>query len=235
MAIAFVNASGANATAANTVISADAFEATTGNTIVVLTSNYTSGGVAITGVADTALNTYTLCGTTDGGDANHTMECWVATNITGHAANIVTVTFEAAAAFRVITTLQYSGLAESSVFDAESAVVLDDSTVNHVTADITTTQVNEVVVGWFVGFAGPATTYSEASPSILRHVEGDGAAVDIIVSSVGTYNLSVDTVLADQQVSFAKSFAAGSENALKGSAMPMVFGDLMKVPQNGSW
>lgn len=234
MAIAFVNSSGANADASSDHIDAAAFVATTGNTIVVLKSTFIAGGSSVVSVTDTALNTYTLCGTIGVGDADTIIECWAATNITGHAANVVTATFNVASTFRYIVTLQYSGLATSSVFDAESAITLDAfNMVNHVTADITTTQDHEVVIGFFLTFDEPFA-FSEVAPYTIRRTQSDSVAVDQIVSSVGTYNPAVDTVAANRVFSFAKSFKAEIRDPWIGSAMPFVFGHLMKVPQNGS-
>lgn len=83
-----------------------AFAVTAGNHLAVLVRS--AGGVTVTGVTDTAGNTYVKAGNTS------RLEMWYAQNILGHATNIVTVTFSAVVAYRDVTAVQHSGLRTTS-------------------------------------------------------------------------------------------------------------------------
>ena len=211
MAIAFVNSAvgDAGAVASSTIASA-AFSVTTGNTIIVGVSSYNAGAFrTVTGIADTAGNTYTKCGAGYNADAGSDIEIWVATNITGNASNIVTATFSNTTAYRHIAACQYSGLATSSVYDAGSTGKLDASdTTSHSSNTAVTSVADEVIVCWFVTW-NTLQTYSASSPYTIR-ANGTGGnlvcMVDQIVSSTGTYGVTVGTSSANQQVSIARTF-----------------------------
>lgn len=93
----------------NTIASAAASH-TTGNTLVVgiYAYNNNSATASVSSVTDTAGNTYVQRGEYAYG--YNILSIWIADDITGHASNVVTVTFPASAyAFRHIAVLQYSG------------------------------------------------------------------------------------------------------------------------------
>lgn len=229
MAIAYVN-SGAEATSgSSSTIAAAAINATTGNTIVVFVSSDTATRRSCSSLADTAGNTYTQCGSVYQGSSTHEMSMWVATNITGNASNIVTATFSGSAAQRCIGVLQYSGLAASSVYDVESTGRSQDYSLLFTTnATATTTVANEVVVGaWYIwtnSYADYLTT--SAYNFRISHDFADDPAlytsmvlVDRIVSSTGTYSVSVNSRYnTNRTYSFAKSFKMASVSSTKGFA-----------------
>ena len=201
--IEFVNSGGNQNNGGSSTIAASAFAATAGNSIVVLTSNYTSGGMAVTSITDTAGNSYSRAGSAGGGDANHTMEAWLAHDITGNAANVVTVNFAGSAAYRAVIALQYIG---GLAFDAQSQFSLDaGSMVTHTTDTTPTTGANGVVVGLFVTW-DDGYAFSSSSPSILRETAGDAAAVDRIVTSPGGYSVAVTTSSANRQAMASWAF-----------------------------
>lgn len=104
--MAFVNQTTGNSEGAGTTVASSAFNATAGNTIAVAAGTYFTASVVST-VTDTAGNTYTK---KHERKTNGSVEVWVATNITGHATNVVTVTFTASVGSRRSLCLaQFSG------------------------------------------------------------------------------------------------------------------------------
>jgi len=211
MAIAFVNSAVAFDASSSTTIACAAFSVTTGNTIVVSIASYTLGGYkTVTGITDTAGNTYTICGAGYNSDSNRDMEIWVATNITGNASNVVTATFSDTASNRHIAACQYSGLATSNVYDAGSTGKEETSvTTDHTTNTAVTSVADEVIVGWFnLGNSLPYA-YSASSPYTIRATnpfDYYSCVVDQIVSSTGTYSVTVSTSSTNKKVSIARTF-----------------------------
>lgn len=210
MAIAFVNSTGATGGGdLYTDFPLPAFEVTAGNAIVVGVSNYTSGSPrAVQSISDTALNSYTRCGNAENGDANHTMELWVATNVAGDASNIITVHMSGAAAFLNAGALQYSGLAPASAYDAAAALLLEGGTsTTHSTNTLSTNQNTEVVVGFFATW-DLTYAYSASAPHAVRYANAGNSfcLADQIVGAMGSYDVTVSTALGTTQVSIARSF-----------------------------
>jgi hypothetical protein len=139
---------------------------TTGNAIVVCAGSSTNGGT-ISGIADTAGNTYTQVASAYSTSATAGFQdIWAATNITGNAANIVTVTLNSAQSFRGGVSTEYSGVTGvgtaaigAGVFPATGASTASISPtagsllVSHTRSDRTT-------ASWAAGsgFTGIATT-----------------------------------------------------------------------------
>lgn len=222
MAIAYVNGFCSSTASSASTVASDAQSHTTGNTIIVFVSNYTSGGYkTVSGVADTAGNTYTKCGGDYGGDANQNNVCYVATNITGNASNVVTATFNAAATYRVISVLQYSGLATSSVYDATNTGALisgNGSTPTTWTGNsLTTSTDDQIVLGFWVAWdvARPLAT---SGSSTLRAESGAGAADDdaavteLVAATAGSYSIMTQTAAlqTDRYANIARSFKAAT-------------------------
>ncbi len=104
--MAFVNQTTGNDEGAGTTVASSAFVATAGNTIAVAAGTYFSDAVVST-VTDTAGNTYAK---KHERKTQGSVEIWVATNVTGHATNVVTVTFTASVGSRRSLCLaQFSG------------------------------------------------------------------------------------------------------------------------------
>lgn len=228
MAIAFVNGVALSDPAEVTSIDATAQSHASGNSIIVLLSNYkVDGPVAVASVTDTAGNSYIKIGTTGGGDALHDVECWFAANIVGNAANVVTATFARETTFRSIAVAQYSGLLSGS-FDANSTFVLTSSGTTHVTGNVTTVSAGELLVGGFVSWAVAVAPLSTSGTSTLRVSTPTTAAialVDRIAGAAGSYSTELGTSDAGQYVCSTFAF------------QELVAGDFtlgMKVPRQNA-
>ena len=179
MAIAYVNgATGSNVNGSpKTSLSAAAFVATAGNTIIVgfrAMSNVT--------VTDTAGNTYYRVvhnyGATNIGD----MSMFYAKNITGHASNVVTASGDSSG-YLEICVAQYSGLDKVSPLDVGGSI--NNSVVsNSVTSpSFTTTQANELII-CFATIATLAATFTAGSGYTLRNATAASVFQEKIVSSI---------------------------------------------------
>jgi hypothetical protein len=207
-AIAYVNSGNATASGGGVAtLAASAFSATTGNAIVVGAACWNSGGAQnISGVADTAGNSYARCGSIYSEGANSRMEIWVAYNVTGNAANVVTATWAAAVGDRRIVALQYSGmLASGSPCDADfdPAGVYDSASPYTSTAD--TTAVNgEMVVGMF--YSDAALTYTNGTATTKRVSGDDYAGADNLVASAGSASVSLASAAGQPTTIIARAF-----------------------------
>ena len=194
MAITFVSLAGSTGSGATAVTTraSGAFSATSGNAILVFTSNYTSGRPAVSGVTDTAGNSYAYCGS-GGGDAYHIIEVWLALNVTGHASNVVTVTFVSEAEFALMSCAQYSGITTSGALDDISGVTITPNvTTVHTTSAVTASTASTAQVGFFVPWDKFSIT-GAAAPYTYRGLYADAAVVDRIVSATGDYSISATT------------------------------------------
>lgn len=220
MAIVFINAAGGNATTSASTVASNALSVSAGNTLIVCVTNYTSNGAVVTGITDTAGNTYTRCGATVGGDAQHTQEIWYASNVIGNASNVVTVQFSALATYRTMAVVQYSGLAASNTYDVGSTGTLTPSGTTHTTTTATTTQADELLIGWFVAWEQYPITGASA-PNTLRRIQGDCAVVDRIVSATGTYSVAATSSVAvsSGQYCMMRTFKAATGGG-GGTAVP---------------
>src|SRR6266542_3306955 len=95
-AIAFVNSTVGYNFTGGTTITCTAANHATGNLVVVGVHTLTSTD-AVSTVTDTAGNSYQRAGTKVSSAAGGSGEIWYATNVTGNASNVVTVTFGASA------------------------------------------------------------------------------------------------------------------------------------------
>jgi len=193
--IAFVNSGGATNAGGSTTIVSPVLACSAGNTIIVGVSSYTFGGKrTVSGITDSAGNSYSRCGSAEGGDANHGQEVWVASNISAHAANAITVTFSASATYRVVAVTQYSGLAALNVFDAAGAGQLSPVGTSFVTNAATTTQADELCVGFYINWDSAPASLSASAPNTIRYAAaGDAAIVDRIVSATGSYSVTLNS------------------------------------------
>lgn len=215
MAIAFVNSAGLRDNGPQAVtIAAPALNCAAGNTIIVGISNYTPGNRrTVVSIADTAGNTYTRCGVnTEGGNGSHDQEVWVATNIIGHASNVVTVTFSGAATYRVVGVAQYSGLAASNVYDSASVgVISEEASTAKSTGAATSTADGDLCFGWFVGWNYIQGTVLSASPPNVIRLEGvapDYVIADRIAGSAGDYSVTINATSGSSYYAQMRTFKA---------------------------
>ncbi len=116
-AIARVNSASLGDNAAAATIAAPATSHTAGNLLVVYIA-WAGTTVTVTGITDTAGNTYSQCTGALASDVNAgRSDLWFAKNIAGNASNVVTVTFSASIDFRRIAVFQYSGADTVSPFE----------------------------------------------------------------------------------------------------------------------
>jgi hypothetical protein len=233
VAIAYVNGFCSSTAGSATTVASSAQNHTAGNTVIVFVSNYTSGGFkTISGIADTAGNTYTKCGGDWGGDANQNNICYVATNITGNASNVVTVTFATAATYRVLAVLQYSGLATSDVYDAANtgSVVAGSNSGAPTTwtgNSVTTSADDQIVLGFWTAWDSPRVLATSGS-NTLRVESGAGglgddcAVTERIAATAGSYAPVVqetDANTSESYANIARSFKAAGGGSIVPRAM----------------
>ena len=192
MAIAFVNGAQNFNTASDSTIAAPATNHTAGNLLVVFVSSKNGDGTDVTAIEDTAGNTYTrITGIVSRYAGWSECEMWYAKNITGNANNIVTVTFNASYINRGIQVLQYSGCDPTAPLD--QSAVGEDFTATPATANITTTQADEVLVAADSLYTVKTHT-AGANYTIRTRLSGAepswGNSEDRIVTSTGDYNAS---------------------------------------------
>lgn len=190
-------------------IDSPALATTTGRFLVVLVSKYQSGPT-ITGVTDTAGNTYIRAGSSQGGDSNHEEEVWFTpAPITGNAANVATVSFSATTSFRVIAQCEVSlAGATAMAFDAEAALRLHGTTSN----SLTTTVAGALIIGGYIAWDTPGEI-SDGATGIAGWEEYafgiDNAAIAYrVAGSAGSYSidLSVTGAFAGDYAIVAKAF-----------------------------
>lgn len=217
MAWAYVNANGASNAGSSVSIVSPGLAVTAGNTLIVGVSSYTLGGrQTVVGVTDSAGNSYSRCGIVEGGDANHGQEVWVASNISAHATNVVTVTFSAAATYRNMAVAQYSGLAATSPFDAASTGAITASSTIHPTGAGTTTQDNELCLGWFVTW-DVAFSFSASGGNTLRVTAGDTCLVDNNQAVAGSASVTVNTSGSTTLFAQMRTFKAATSSSVVSS------------------
>jgi len=86
---------------------------TTGNLLVALVYYYALSSL-VSGVADTAGNTWTQAGSEYADAADNRFRIYYAYNITGHATNVVTVTLSGSSDYRGLVVQEFSGILTSS-------------------------------------------------------------------------------------------------------------------------
>jgi hypothetical protein len=124
-----VNISTNQASASNTTIASTATSFTAGNVGVVMVFGYDAGGgsgISVSGVTDTAGNTYVLCKYTD---SDSVMAMWSNTTTLGNASNVVTATFTGGVTNRMIIVVQYTGILTGTGCETNGSAHLNGTTV----------------------------------------------------------------------------------------------------------
>lgn len=132
MAIALVGTPtvGANG-ASDTTVSSAAKSTTTGNSLLVGCMSQEGGGSAtITGITDTAGNTFTALTMRDDGAYGSILRWFYCHNITGNASNVVTGTWSAATRYKTIIQIEISGPKNQAPVSDVSGVTLGGTTVS---------------------------------------------------------------------------------------------------------
>lgn len=182
---AYVNSTTGSGSGSASTLAATSFSVTTGNTIIVGISNYTTTQRTVSSISDTAGNTYARCGSVYQPSSNFTQETWVAYNITGNASNVITATYSGAATYRGMVAHQVSGLATSSAYDKQ-ATNFATSTSATVGPTSTTAQTYEYLFAFFMVFD---TGTGTAGANYTERVDaGQIYSEDRVVTSTSTYS-----------------------------------------------
>lgn len=182
MAVAVVNSTAAFAVGPSPTAASSALAMTTGNCIV---AAFRSGlnGRNISTVTDTAGNTYTRVAANGVPDGPATvLEVWVATNITGHASNVVTGTFAVGDGSNYsIAVAQLSGVAVSGVIIRSAGGNTEPSGVSiSVAPSFVTTRDSIVVAVTQVNATGSTWTAGSGFTTIVQ----DGSQVTYMEGAI---------------------------------------------------
>jgi hypothetical protein len=187
MAIAFVNAN-TSYTGSGSTADSDAFIATAGNAIVVWTGNSAAEGVS--GVADTAGNTYAKIGGA-WSYLSYSNECWLALNVTGHATNVVRVTFTSSVSDAFVGVQQYSGVATSSAHDTGYTPAQgEDTSTPYVTGSDSTAENNEIILGLIYN-TSTETNFSNGTGTIRANELNVWVLLDRAAATAGAFTIDV--------------------------------------------
>lgn len=181
--IALVNtASGSDYSGASgTTIVASAIPVTTGNFIAVFYRAANSSAFTAT-ASDTAGNTYSVV--TYATNTSDKCGMLYAKNITGNAANIVTLTLSGAVPFRAVMVLQYSGIDPVSPLD--TFAIGNGSASTPTVGPFTTSTANELIVAGVMTNSGLSFVAGSGYTLQITAPSSQGAVEDRIVSSIQT-------------------------------------------------
>lgn len=194
---AFVSAVGTDLANGPTPFASPTKATTTGNYLVVCLTHYDSNEIVVTGITDTAGNTYTRAGTVQGGDSNQeNLVYFTPSPITGNAANVCTVQSSGGNCnYRNIAVLEFSWPGTSGItLDAEathafpSGLALDSNAV-------VTTVPNSLIVGNWVSF--DTTQVLTETVGTKAWEQGAGGAADdmvaayLLTGAAGSYTLGM--------------------------------------------
>ena len=191
----------------------------TGNLLVAIIGGYATGGQAVFSVTDTAGNTYTKVDHVFEAADQYREEVWYTHNITGHAANVVTATWNANLGYRGIVVIQYAGQMVSPL-DGSAKGTTASGGLSVTTGTLTTTQARTVhlmIPRWGNGHGGNQTfpagflpvTTDETGHMVVQERSVVGTPF------VGTYTLTYQTAAVGKLalvVAFAFNTPPPSEN-----------------------
>ena len=168
---------GAASSGGATTIDAPAMSTTTGRYLFVVLSKY-QAGTTVSGVTDTAGNTYTRAGSSQGDDSSRSQETWfTASPITGNASNVVTATFSGSSAFRLIMVAEFSLSGSTAVaYSSEATVTVTGNLTTHTSNSVTTTAADALVIGGVQTYDS-LQNISESVGS-FAYVQNPGATAD---------------------------------------------------------
>lgn len=216
MTIAFVNGYAPSYNSGGTPtgsIGCPAQSHSAGNSVVIAVRSVNAAGgvpIHVARVLDTAGNSYVRCGAAEVTDTSATTEVWLASDITGHAANVITVEFESDTQYARAAVAQYSGAIE---FSASGALTVDGSSVSsHSGGTVTTVAADELVLGGVFSYdGGDSGAISGASGTTVRVYDGNGfgsttGIADRAAATAGDYALTITSAASTQLVIITRSF-----------------------------
>lgn len=215
MAIAFVDSGSGSNSAFSTTLALSSINLATGNAVVAATKWETAGDLS--SITDTAGNTYSLLTLQSYASGSAGIRGGYALNCASHATNVVTFTYNVSADWRQGGCCQYSGVSATG-FDQQGHSSGNSTTP--ASGNVTTTQADEVGVGWTGGFT--SETYSNrtinGSAANARVTGSDFALWDLIVSSTFTGNAACTQSVSNQwgcSIATFKEAVAGGHPAMR--------------------
>jgi hypothetical protein len=223
MAFVRVNSSAKFEAGASTTIASAATSLTTGNLIVVQVR--VVGTVST--VTDTAGNTYVLAKSAPFSATSGTkFEAWYCLNATGHASNVVTVTFTGSVSSRGLNTAQYSQ--PVGAYFLASAGKLDETT-SGVTLDALTGTATDGLFLVLGNVEATATTWTAGSgmTTLTQDASNVQYIADRIVSTLTTALVSVASNSIARKQAIGLVFSGPSSSGSTGAAQLINSGGLV--------
>lgn len=226
MAIAYVNHDDYEASGVTSVANNTALNTTTGNFIAVIISTYDggSGDCVVTGVTDTASNTYIKAlGEYRSGTAEERIEIWYAENITGNANNITTAALTRRTQLAFISVAEFSGVKLSGALD-DTASNVNTPTTTHTSGNMTASAAEGLIIGVYGGVNDTNMTVGGSFTTLTTDLTSNYFLGEYrIVSSSGTYVADLTT--------------SGSTGSITGGAifLPAETGTNMQINIGDAW
>ncbi len=173
-----------------TTLNLTAFTATAGRTIVVTAGHETSD--VTMSVTDTAGNTYVALTERAHSNGDNWVQIFYAKNITGHAANVVTITFSSAVSYRAGSAREYSGLSTSAPFEVEDWK--EEASSATCTVPAMTASGSGVIVAVYKAYNDSDWTAGTDFTDLKQVVSGGAflhASQDRIIGSGGSYTAPI--------------------------------------------
>lgn len=211
MAIAFVNSTDTTQSPASITITSSALSTTTGNFIVAVVNTYdsTTNEAIVTGITDTAGNTYVRAiGAYRSGTTEERSEIWYAENITGNAVNVLVATFTGICSDSYIAVAQFSGVSTTSaLIDSSSAV--SSATTSHSSGNSTSTASGQLMIGGYNAINTKDLTFGQTGLSSDTTAVFYGAEYSIL-GAAGDYAATLTTSAAETSIMVNAIFGVAS-------------------------
>jgi hypothetical protein len=222
MAFARVNSSAKFEAGSSTTIASAATSLTTGNLIVV---QFRVVGTVST-VTDTAGNTYVLGQAATTAVSGTKFEAWYCLNATGHASNVVTVTFTGSVSNRALITAQYSQPVGAYFLASSSKLDVTTSSVTIELLRATTTDGLCLALG-NVEATGTTWTAGENMTTLTQDASNVQYIADRIVSTLTTALVSVTSSSVANKQAIGLVFSGPSSSGSTGAAQLINSGGLV--------
>lgn len=230
MAIAFIQYDDFHDAVTGTTVATDAaLSVTAGNFIVVVIGAWdgTLNAAIVTGIADTAGNSYTKAiGVYRTTGTSERVEIWYAENISGHAANIVTATFTGDVDEKYISAAEFSGVATSSSLD-DTASTANVNTTNHTSGNATASAAGTLIIGGITNVNTKNITVGTNFTSLTSDLTGVYFLAEyLVLGAADDYAAICTTNTTNSSIMGAAIFL---------SAAPPVGNAGMMTPNTGFW
>lgn len=181
-------------------IASGTFNLTAGN-LAFVAVRYSHGGNTITGISDTAGNTYTLIESL--APSSTRMACWYCQNCLGDASNIVTVTFSASVGARVCHAIQFSGAEEDGITASAQGSVgtgspISDSGIYYLENGLVISPVQVDATGgtWTAGSGFTSAVQDSSTVMMIQYqIVTTSTTVDVAASNSNTSSKLISSAL----------------------------------------